>query len=1260
MKKSLNIFVLLLFSLFMLLGANAMPVSNRASAILCANDVEGEGFFHVDWQKLPLDSILPRYTEVIPLESDFRLFDYKVRILYPEWAVMSKAEVGKMEHWADSVAADLNIRTFVGVMRGTGQLDVDFVPVVKREGKYLKLISGRMEIRAVTKSSSPLHSSKHAKAPSQVRYTRKSKLAEGRWVKIAIKDDGMYRLTSNSLRKMGFSNPQNVHLYGHGGHRMSEVSNPDEEYDDIEEVPLYQVDGDTWLFWCNGLMHWEGDKRIFNQYATSASYFLVEESAPSKIDKVDGTKIVSGPTITSFRDHTLYEKDEFAYAQLGRNLVEEANFANNSLRTYTLSVPAETLGNEQLEISFTASASTATTLSPEVNGTSLTAISLSAVGNYQAATGITKTYDVSQYANGKDWEVRLSSTSGHDAHLDYIALHYSRPINPGQSFVQFGCETQGEATFKFSGANEGTAVMQLGEPGLPACMIEGKQAAGTLTFSTDDASRRFVCFQTNAAFPEPTIVGEVVNQNLHALDSLDMVIIIPESGKLESEALRLVEAHKQYDGLRCAVVRADQVYNEFSSGTPDATAYRRLMKMLYDRAEGDEDQMPRYLLLMGDCTFDNRMLTPAWRRRSPKDYLLCFESENSFSDTESYVMEDYFALLDDGEGGNLTREKVDIAVGRFPVTTSDEARIMVDKVVDFISNSNAGAWKNVVSFLGDDGDSNSHMRYADDVAEQVIRDCPEMEVRKTMWDAYTRVSTLSTNTYPGVVSQLKKQQEEGALLVNYTGHGAPYVLSHESVWHTSDFTSFKGRNLPVWYTAACDTAPFDGTTVNMAEEAVLTEGGGALAFIGTARTVYASNNWNLNKFFCRYIFAKDEKGHRYRLGDALRMAKASSVGTETGNPQNKLQYCLLGDPAILLGAPMNRVHLTSLTNSETGKVVEGIKAGMPVTVEGEVRDADERLLESFKGMVSLRVYDSMDTITCRRNDPNIADAFVFSDRNSILYVGQDSVKAGRFKISFVVPKDIKYSNAEGRMVFYAINDRLDMEANGYYEDFVIGGTAEITDSIGPEILLSLNGEPGGTVNSSPYLLARLSDVSGVNVTGNGIGHDLLLCIDNNPAWTYNLNEYYVSDFGDFTKGSLGFTIPSLPAGQHTLSLRAWDMLNNTSLAQMDFVVDASYEPALSSVGASPNPAQTHTTFFFSNDLPGTECEFSVEVFDFAGRELWRHDGVGSSKTGQYSVPWNLSLGNGSGRVGSGVYLYRITISAGDSKRVAKSQKLIVK
>ena len=1214
----------------------------------------------LDWEELRIDTVVPVYTEVVPLETDYRLYDYRVAIEYPEWAPLTQSEVRRLERIGHPISEELQVSSTVSVSRKQGMLDIAFVPIIREGSRYKKLISASITITPVAKAR------RAARASSVTeRYTRKSVLSEGKWVKISITQDGMYRLTRSALRKMGFSNPENVRLYGYGGHRLSEVSNPDNEYDDLQEIPLYKADDNTWLFWGNGLVYWEDNNRIFNPYATSACYFLTEGDKPSTLPTITAQQTPSGTTVTTTTDHVLYEKDEFSWYQGGRNLYDGTNYANGNSHLYKLSTKNST-GGEQLTISFTAGAETQTKLAATVNGKALADATLGTTSQYIYATQSERTIDVSSMASGADWTVRLTTTSGNDARLDYLALHYNRQLSTASDgYVAFSQTESSPATFRITGSN--VQVMRIGQPGVSTTLVKGTQnTQGYYEAVVDDASLRYVAFDPSYAFPQPTVVGNVENQNLHALDSTDMVIIVPASGKLTAQAQRLADAHYKHDSLRVAVVRADHIYNEFSSGTPDATAYRRLMKMLYDRALS-LDVAPRYLLLFGDAAWDNRMVSSAWRNYNPNDYLLCFESENSFSATQSYVMEDYFGLLDDGEGSRLLSDKPDIGIGRMPVTSVNEAKAVVDKTITFLNNENAGAWKNIISILGDDGDNNQHLEMADDVAERIMAANPEMEVRKVMWDAYNRVSTLTSNTYPEVKNIIYKQMDEGALVMNYTGHANTYALSHEFVLLLQDFVNFKGAHLPLWFTAACDVMPFDSQHENIGEKAFLNEGGAAVAFYGTTRTVYAHENLSMNRWFMRYLLARDESGRRYRVGDAIRLAKNYLIDNniEISHRENKLHYALLGDPALTFGAPVNRVVLDSINGTSLAEATTPLqlRAGETVRMSGRLVDADGQQLNDFLGVLSARVYDNLETIVCKNNESSSKGAFEFENREKILFVGQDSVRNGKFTMSFVMPVDINYSDQAGRVVFYAINDSSTVEANGYSEAFNVGGISPSVgdDTQGPTIFAYLNIEDfqdGDFVNSTPYFVAKLEDKSGISYSGSGLGHDMLLTIDGDVSQTYIVNDYYTAELGDYTRGTVGYNIPTLTEGRHTLQFRAWDVLNNSSSTQLSFVVDPSMRPTMMNVTSSQNPAISSTNFLITYNMPGADCELLIEVFDFAGRRMWSRSQTASSTSGTIVVPWNLSM-HGGGRLGAGIYFYRVVMQQGNSKKTSKTQKIII-
>ena len=1226
---------------------------------------------NLNWDELKIDSVLPVYTEVVPLQTDFSLYNYSVTIEYPEYAPLTQKETEEALKFDSLITERLNVESHVGVSRGEGMLDIAFVPIIRRGNSYLKLVSAQIVI-----NSTPKRQLRRAPVDKQKRYADHSKLQQGRWVKISITTDGMYRLTRSALKNMGFSNPSKVHLYGYGGHLQNEVLFAGEEYDDMVEVPLYYSSKqDAWLFWGNGLISWNGDERVTNFYANAAYYFLTEEDG-------DATSIGTEPSFTgrqdtiytNFTDHVLYEKDEYAWYHGGRSLFENTNYANINSHTYSLQTidPEYEDSLTTLKVVFSASNKTPTKMTTSVNGTQMGTMSLAATEIYIYGTASTAVYDLSKLERTNNWTVRLTSTAGQNARLDYLSLTYKRKLKPNSGYVAFSqiqpvvadsiLKKEGPGGSRFDIEGSGLKVMRIGCPGDPATLIEGTQNGSVYSVVVEDPTRQYVAFDESYEFPEPSNAGVIDNQDLHALDSLDMVIIIPNSGKLLDQATRLVEAHEKYDGLRCTIVYANQVYNEFSSGTPDATAYRRLMKMLYDKAETMDDA-PKYLLLFGDAAWDNRMVSTQWRKYSPDDYLLCYPSENSFSDTRSFVMEDYFGLLDDGEGTNVLKDKPDLGVGRFPVTSSADAKVMVDKTITYLSRENAGEWKNLVYLLGDDGDENQHMRYADDVAEQVKATYPEMEVRKIMWDAYKIESTGSNLSYPTCTRDIKQAMKDGALIINYVGHAATYGMSHEFVLRVSDFAEPCGDKLALWVTAACDVMPFDGQVENIGETAVLNPKGGALAFYGTARTVYATQNLYMNRYFMRYLFGTDAKGRRYKVGDAIRLAKNALItgNMESSYRENKLQYALLGDPSLEVGEPTQKVILDSINGSSLKSSSSiPLKAGQRVRLTGHLADAKGDLKTDFTGTMAARMYDNEETITCHNNQ-GARVVFTYEDRTNI-YTCQDSVVNGKFDLEFVIPVDINNSNEAGRFAFYALNNERNMEANGYNEKFLLGGMGEVaTDTIGPRIQAGLNGvdfENGGVVNKTPYFVAKLEDESGINYSGNGIGHDLVLCVDNDVNLTYTLNNYFVQEFGDFTRGTVSYVLPELESGSHTLTFRAWDVLNNTNAVSLNFVVDPTVAPNMFNLTASQNPARTSTNFLISYDLVGTECDFTLEVFDFSGRRVWYHQEQGSSPSGLYTIPWNLCT-NAGAKLFTGIYFYRCQMTCGNSKKVSKTQKIVI-
>lgn len=1171
-------------------------------------------FFNLTADEVKVDSVLPHFLYSIPLPENYQDSVYTVSVKYPEYMDMTVSDVANYNRISGAaLPSQVPLSQNISVSRRKGYLVVSFCPLVFRNNKYQMLVSFMLDVKAKAVKNSVLRQRKNDKAYASAAdiYAEHSLLASGKWAKIRVSSSGVYQLTDATVRQAGFSNINKVKIYGYGGNLQNEAlyANDLARTDDLKEVPQCVVGGKH-LFYAKGPVSWTSNSstvRRRNPYSDYGYYFITQsDEEPATVD--------SATFVSSFYPspddyHSLYEVDGYSWYNGGRNLFDPTPISVGGSQQVVIT---NTTGSQKGRLTVNVSAGGNNQIRILLNGKELGTLNVPIL-QYCKAGQVGGTYSLDNLRIDAKDTVTIVNVSGETARLDYVSMAWEKAI--------------------------------------PLPNLSGSH-------------------------PAATYVKNIANQDLHADGQADLVIIIPASRTLLKQAQRLKEFHESHDGMRVNIVAADQLYNEFSSGTPDANAYRRYLRMLQDRAATEAD-MPKYLLLFGDCVWDNRMLTADCKRFDPDDYLLVYESENSFSETVCYAGDSWMGILAEGAGSDARRELQDVGVGRFPVTTVAEAKIMVDKTINYSKNQNGGAWQNTIMFMGDDGNDNIHMKDVDSVANSVGRDYPNFLIKKVMWDAYTRESSATGNTYPEVSKIIRQQQANGALVMDYGGHGNATLISHESVLGLSDFSESRTSNLPLWVTAACDIMPFDGVTETIGEAAVLNEKGGAVAFYGTARTVFTSANKYINHAFMKRVLSLQD-GKPIALGEAHRLAQndvmlgtnryptptredPNKTSPEQDNTENHLQYSLLGDPALSLNLPTAQVVVDEIDGVAVGSgTMPTVKAGSVIKMKGHVAG-----VEGFNGVVTATVRDTREEITCKLNNTSgdgAEVAFKYLDRTKTLYHGSDSIRNSSFELTFAVPKDINYADGQGMINLYALNTDKTIRANGSCDQFIVGGSAEAkNDSVGPSIYCYLNSPSfvdGGNVNSTPYFVAEIKDKDGINAAGSGIGHDLQLVIDGDMAKTYTLNNNFSYDFGTYTSGSTFYSIPELEEGPHRLQFRAWDIQNNSSTAVLHFNVVKGLRPQLFNIGVTNNPARTSTTFIISHDRMESNMDVVIELFDAAGRQMWRHAESGVSATGNYTVDWDLSV-DGGRPLQTGVYLYRVKVSSEGSSYVSKTKKLIV-
>ncbi len=1217
---------------------------------------EDQEVFHFQHAGYELNTLLPKYYELLKIEN---YSEYDVHIQNPIYQEADNETIKNIKHLND-LAADIRITARESSLKKQKHLQVSFVPLRRNS------MTGKVELlTGFDLVLTPTQALRKSSLASSRTYAERSVLASGKWIKVKVEKDGIHKLTYDQLTQLGISNPANVRVYGNGGGMLSQ-HNQDSRLDDLVENNIIHEDQSI-LFYGESPHVWKYDSvqdfftRQLHDFSDGSYYFLTS-------DLGKGNTVPDGQSPSSQANYTSTVFDELMHHE-----TEDINLIKSGSEWYgehfdivtdqEFEFDVEGLNfNEDIRVRLEtiARASSQTSMQVYGNSTLLGNISMSGtnLSHYTSVYAYAGIGDFTFRSSTEDINLNLryiKNSPSAEAWLNYITLNARRNLDLSSGPLIFrdrNSVAEGRITeFVINSATSETKVWDITDPVRPQRMNTTFQG-NTLRFSAStEKLREFIAFNSSSGILSPVTEGEnvgpVSNQNLHSLEAKNYVIITaPEF----ISSARILAAHRHdHDALDTVVVTPEQIYNEFSSGSRDVSAIRDFLKMLYDRA-GSPDEMPKYVLLYGDGSYDNKGDDP-----SNSNFIPTYQSENSLSPTYSFVTDDFFGLLDDTEGGY--NGLVDIGVGRFPVSSPEEASYVLEKTLSYDETDKLGDWRNSVCFIGDDEDNNIHMKQADELARYVEANYPDFSIGKIFLDAYNQVSTPSGNRYPAVNEAINQRMEKGALIMNYTGHGGTKGLAHERIMNIEDIVSWENKEkLPLFMTATCEFSRFDEYESTSAGELVLLNpDGGGIALLTTTRLVYSGPNHQLNEQFYKYAFAKDGQGRNYRLGDINRLTK-NGVSGEI----NKRNFTLLGDPAVELAYPQHRIKVESINGKSVSESVDTLKALSEVTVEGFMEDISGNELSSFNGIIYPTIFDKSSNITTLANDDGAP--LTFSLRNRVLYKGKASVTNGKFRFSFIVPKDISYNYDFGKLSFYADNSLED--ASGSFLDIVIGGSADslINDSDGPELEVFMNDENfvfGGMTDENPILLAYLSDSNGINTIGNGIGHDLTAILDDNTNETIVLNDFYESNTDSYKSGKILYSFKNLEAGPHSLKVKVWDVHNNSSEEIIEFIVNTEEDLVLDHVLNYPNPFTTYTQFFFEHNQSTTDLDVMVQIFTISGKLV---------KTIEYFSPasgyrvgpieWDGRDDFG-GKIARGVYIYRLKVRTSLGHIAEKYEKLVI-
>lgn len=1102
-------------------------------------------------------------------------------------------------------------------------------------------------------------------------FAAKSVLAEGRWVKVAVDQEGLYRLAPATLRSWGFADPARVRIYGFGGPRMADELTAENVPADLPMVQSAMADDGTVVFYAQGPGEWTaptGSTAYYfdpNLYTSRSFYFITESDSTARaIPAATFAQALAGDEFTtSFTERIHHENELSSPGESGPLLLGE-DMRLTKERSFDFTFPGAGVPNADISarVSFVAKI---TSGSPTLD-IALPLTDAPTGGqrlNLSSSSSYTRGVETILSRGGRSDSdaplkqrvtLTLNAASAALAAVNSITLSYTRPLElPTEGYLLFDAPARCMRLAAGSASAADVTVWDVTDPAnITAVDLETDAPAGTVQWRRPTSARKcYAAWRKGASLPSPKFVEYIDNQNLHGQASPDMVILAPSD--FLTQAQRLADLHAGgRDSLHVEVVDIAKVYNEFSSGAQDPAAIRNYMKMLYDRGLDGNGRPLRYLLLMARMTVDNRHLLsvfgtnptiPGWTPRTLR---------SSLSDNEGYFTDDYYALLDDGACRNMRTDKLRIAVGRIPVVDATEAANVVDKELEYARSSRHTAWRQRTMFLADDGNTGVHLTQSEAMIDGYASDdASPYLTNKVYLEAFTR----SGGIYPEAREKMFRALDEGVVWWNYIGHANTVGWTADGQLSYTDINSMYLRNLPFIYAATCEFLRVDASSISGAEIMYKERYGGCIGVISASRPVYIAENGPLSAAVGRHMALRDASGRIVPPGEMYRLGK-NDIRDSKGNltaDDNRFRYIFVGDPALRLAVPDNSVVIDSINGIASDADDPAVVAALSrARIAGRIVGPDGALLDNFHGTVTLDILDAEYTTTTTPEENY--DPQNFEELGARIFVGSAPVQGGHFTLTAPMPAEFAQNYRPATIGSYAYAADSNEDAAGLFRNFYLYGYEDIAEPdtekpvIESMVLNHSSFRSGDFVNTAPMLIASITDNVGINLSSAGIGHQITATLDGTHTFN-DLSTYYTPNADGTPGGVINYPFENISVGAHTLALRIWDTSGNSARAEIDFNVAANIAPKIYDIYSDANPASTSANFYLSHDQPDAMVDVTVTVYNLLGRPVWSGS-VGGRSDMFLSVPVSWDLTDNSGRrVPRGIYLYRATISSDGGK-----------
>ncbi len=1131
-----------------------------------------------------------------------------------------------------------------------------------------------------------------------------SVLSSGSWYRFQVDKSGIFKISRQFLQQLGINmdavDPRTIKLYGNGG-RMIPYANSDAYPMDLAQNAIrvigesdgYFHDDDFILFYAEGPNGFDVKRNTnINIYNTATNYYI--NISPGNGKRIQPMIQPSGSVdmvIDTFQDYQYHEVDEYNLANVGRRWFGD-RFDIETSKTFDFSFPNIISTIPVKLITYVASTSEIpTSMDLKLNGTSVSNLVIPAVTETTLVSE--SVFNGNVDVSNSNIAITLDYNNGGNpsalGYIDYISLEATRELKfAGGQLTFYNRAVSGAAgigQYNVSNASQVDEIWDITDL-YNIRNLYNSNAAGTISFTSALGTLKKFAVVASPSFHEPTMVSNpyVNNQNIKGsifnnaqgvFQDIDYIIISPVS--FVGQAERLAQINRNQYGLNVKVVNLNGIYNEFGSGVQDIGAIRNFVKYVYDNASTPERRL-KYLCLFGDGSFDYKDRIP-----NNTNFVPSWHAYDSFNLTSSFISDDFYGMMDANEGEMQTSDKLDIAVGRILADSPQQAQELVDKIASYYVEASYGNWRNNVVMVSDDVDESWEKDIqltTDAIGDNIAQAKSFINVTKIHADAFVQQSSAGGDTYPTVKTALVNAIESGALVVNYFGHGGEDGLTKERIFEKPDSQNLNNVcKLNCFVTVTCEYTRFDNPLRPTAGEFTYwNKNGGAIGLLTTTRQIFVSVGISFNIVLSEYLFSynpnDDYADNEYpSMAEALRLTKNDP--SISGIGQRRLVF-FIGDPAMKLAFPKPDVRLTKVNDVPVSQTTPTLQALSRAKMSGEVTDLNGNVISNYNGVLAVNIYDKKVERTTLANDRvREGGQFIkmdFETLGATIFRGQASVTNGQFEFEFIVPRDIGIPEGNGRVSFYAKKaNALDDQSGANNSSVVIGGLNQNApeDAIGPVIQLYMNDEnfvSGGITNDSPSLLVKLEDENGIN-TASGIGHDITAILDGDETNPYILNDYYQSEVDDFQRGTANFPLRDIEPGLHTLTLKAWDVYNNSSVSEIQFVVhDENQSLVIENVLNYPNPFVNYTEFWFNHNSSDA-LDVSVQIFTVSGKLVRTLNGQtntseccgkGTSALSR-DIVWDGRDDFGD-KIGKGVYIYKLTVrSPLLNKSVEKIEKLVI-